>query len=68
MSGLRRVDRLPTTFTLDRRAREILDEECGGGKVRGEFIGRLLFEHRAREEARAEERKRVAARARSAQG
>jgi hypothetical protein len=50
-TGNRRDDKIPTTLNLDKEARRILDEEAGG-HIRGAFVNRLLYEHRARKEER----------------
>lgn len=50
-TGNRREDKVVTALTLDKEARAILDQEATG-KVKGAFVSRLLYEHRARTEER----------------
>ena len=59
MSNPRRNGR-PTTITLCPEAYEVLQELAPGPKKYGVVVSQLLVAERAREEGRAEERKRIA--------
>jgi len=50
-----RSDRVWVNYSIPCDAKEIILKEVGpGARVCGQFIARLLYEHRAREEARRE--------------
>ena len=50
----KRSDRVAVSYYIPREVKRIIDEECGvKSRVHGEFISRLVFEHRARLEERA---------------
>jgi hypothetical protein len=57
----KRSDRVTIHLLIPRDARQILDQVVGPkGRTHGQFVARLLYEYRAREEGRLEARTKAA--------